>query len=243
MKTRSSIKAIITLTLISVLAASLALAASPNRNGDEARIHAPHTKMYGKTLTEWTEIYWRWYIGTGGNMEQSKVGCVQLMPLPNGEWSGNGTLDDPYISRGQLEVDLPAKTPIVLPLYAWTYERYEGWPAVPDDMIMSDTVGLASGHPTLVIDGKTIITDANKAKFYVPTTYFDPIVDYPTPTSYGSVATFAFHGVTYVSPPLAPGTHVIRLYEPLILQPGESAFFTSGFGMIYVNTWIVNVAP
>ena len=175
-------------------------------------------------------------------MAQSKVGRVQLMPLPNGtQTGGSWTPEDPAILEGQVEITLRSGTPFVLPLYAWTYERYQGWPAVPDDTPMSNDVALGSGHSQLTIDGRTIITDDNKANFFVPLTYFDPIAYYPVPTSYGSIAATAYQGVTMVSPPLPPGTHILYLYVPLILKPGDSAAFPTGLGMVYVNTWVVTV--
>jgi hypothetical protein len=108
---------------------------------------------------------------------------------------------------------------------------------------MSDEVGLASGHPSLTIDGRTIITDANKAAFYIPATDFDPILVYPTPSSYGSVGAVSYQGVVFVSPPLTPGRHVIHLYEPLIFPAGAYAGLPDGLGLVYDNTWIVTVKP
>jgi hypothetical protein len=108
---------------------------------------------------------------------------------------------------------------------------------------MADAVAIASGHPFLTIDGRTIITDANKADFYVTSTPFDPIIVYPTPSWYGSVGAVYYQGVTFVSPPLTPGRHVIHLSEPFILPAGEYPGAPAGFGMVYDNTWIVTVKP
>ena len=244
MKIVSNIQAISALALISALATSLALAGRVNPTAKVARVCPPNSKAYGKTLTEWMGIYWQWYYGTGGDMTQGKVGPVQLMPLPAGtQTGGTWTPDDPAVFVGQLEITLPAGTPFVLPEYSWVRERYEGWPEAPDDPVLADEVGLAVGHPTLTIDGKTIITDANKAAFYVPATDFDPIVVYPAPSSYGSVAAISYQGVAFVSPPLTPGTHVIHLYEPLIFAAGAYDGLPSGLGIVYDNTWIVTVAP
>ncbi len=199
------------------------------------RIAPPNSQAYGKSLAEWLGTYWRWYY-SGADLTQSKVGPVQLMPLPVGELiSGSGTSDDPFLFRGQLEITLPPGTPFVLPEFAWVGERYEGYPAVPDDSPIPDDVLLAGVHPVLTIDGRTVLSDANKAAFYVPPTPFDPIVVYPEPSSYGSVAAVFFQGDGIVSPPLPPGVHVIHLYEPWII-PGLIA-------LIYDNTWIVTVSP
>ena len=213
MKASGSIKAIGALALIIGLAASFALAKDQTPNGNVPRISPPNSHAFGKTLTEWMGIYWQWFYG-GADPAQSQVGNVQLMPLPNGtQTGGTGTPTDPAVYVGQLELTLGPGTPFVLPEYSWVRERYEGWPAVADDPLMSEDVGLAVGHPCLTIDGRTIITDANKAAYYVPTTAFDPIVVYPTPSSYGSVAAVSYQGVCFVSPPLTPGKHVIHLYR------------------------------
>jgi hypothetical protein len=52
---------------------------------------------------------------------------------------------------------------------------------VPDDLPINNAVLVASAHPTLTIDGNVVLTDANKAAYYVPNTMFDPLVVYPTP--------------------------------------------------------------
>ena len=208
-----------------------------------ARIVPPDATAYGKTLTEWLGAYWRWYYG-GADPDQSKVGHVQLMPLPAGDQiSGTGTPADPALYRGQLEITLPPGTPFVLPAFAWVGERYDGYPAEADDPPVSDSVLLGGVHPDFTINGLTVMSDANKADFYVPTTLFDPMVVYPTPTSYGSVAALFYQGCGFVCRPLPPGRHVIHLYEPYILAPGAYPPIPDGFGQIFDNTWIVTVSP
>ena len=223
-------------------------AATPAAAVDEGsgahRIAPPDSHAYGKTLAEWSTTYWRWYLGTNQDLASSKVGRVQLMPLPTGKLiSGSGTPDDPALYRGRLEITLPPGTPFVLPVFAWSGERYKGYPNVPDDPTMANHVLLAGVHPKLTIDGKTVLSDANKADYYVPPTYFDPIVVYPQPTSYGSVAAVFFQGDAIVSTPLTPGVHTIHLYEPYIIPAGAYPGAPAGFGTIYDNTWIVTVRP
>jgi hypothetical protein len=203
------------------------------------RIAPPNSHAFGETLTDWLSIYWRWYWDTNQDPAQSKVGHVQLMPLPAGDCIQGS--DDVWTCTGQLEITLPPGTPFVLPLAALTGERYgciddDGvcspceHPYLPDDQpYTEDQLGI---HPSLTIDGRTIITDANQAKFYVPATYFNPPIVYATPSWYCSVAAIFFQGVGFVSPPLPPGVHVIHLYEPFTL-----------FNVIYENTWIVTVSP
>jgi len=229
------------------LALALTMATNPTRAGSTAaspgasHIAPPASSAFGKTLTEWMGIYWRWFY-TGADLAQSQVGPVQLMPLPAGEQvSGSWTPEDPALLVGQLEITLPPGTPFVLPEFAWVGERYEGYPAVPDDPPFDNTVALNDVSINLTIDGETVISDANKAAFYVPPTAFDPIVEYPEPSSYGSVAAVFYQGVAFVGLPLTPGVHVIHLYEPYIIQPGDYSGLPDGLGLIYDNTWIVTV--
>ena len=54
------------------------------------RIIPPGATAYGKTLSEWLTTYWRWYY-SGADPAQSKVGPVQLLPIPAGDLiSGTG---------------------------------------------------------------------------------------------------------------------------------------------------------
>jgi hypothetical protein len=158
------------------------------------------------------------------------------MPIPaEVPTSGSGTPEDPVVLVGELAITLRPGTPFVLPLVGIVGERYEGYPGVPDDdpALFTDLLAGISAH--LTIDGKTIISDANKAAFYLPATFFDPVVTYPEPTLYGSVAAVWFQGIGIVSPPLSVGVHVIHLDATLIV-PGF-------FGEIFDNTWTVTVTP
>lgn len=241
MKIPNNIKAISALALIVGLATSFALAKEQSTTGKVPRISPPNSQTHGKTLTQWMGIYWSWSYGTGGDLAQSQVDGVQLMPLPSGtQTGGTGTPEDPAVYVGKLEITLPPGTPFVLPEYSWVGELYQDGSQDPP---MANAVALASGHPTLTIDGRTIITDANKANFFVPLTYFDPVVMYPAPSSYSSVGAVYYQGVAFVSPPLTPGTHVIKLYEPLIFPAGAYSGLPAGLGLIYDNTWIITVEP
>jgi hypothetical protein len=107
---------------------------------------------------------------------------------------------------------------------------------------MDDAVALAGAHPVLTIDGLTVLSDENKAAFYVPVTPFDPILVYPAPSSYDSIAALSFQGVGIVGRPLSEGVHVIHLYEPLIIPAGAFYLLPEGSGLIYDNTWTITVA-
>ncbi len=146
---------------------------------------------------------------------------------------------------GEAAVTLPPGTSFVLTEIAWTCERYEGYPEVVDDSSVSDATFLAAIHPILTIDGQTVINDANKAGFYITSTEFDPSIIYPQPSSYGSVATVSFQGVTIVSPPLPVGQHVVTLHAPFIVYPEDytCANYPDGFGVVYEQTWNITGSP
>jgi hypothetical protein len=222
--------------LLAVFAAT-ALWVAPVAAGDNANpLAQPGSPVYGKNLQEWMGTYLRWFL-TGADAAQSMVGPVKLMPLPVGEYvSGSGTPQDPALYRGQLEITLRPGTPFVLPLSMWYAERYNNGTA--DDPAIPDDIYLAGVSPTFHVDGRKVISDQNERSFYVHPTAFDPIVVYPTPTSYGSYAALLYQGHGVVSLPLPVGRHVIHLYEPYLLD-----YPPFSFGVIYDNTWIVTVSP
>ena len=225
------------MTLVLAIAA-MAFWATPAMAEDGRGITPPQSHAYGDTLTGWMSTYLRWMY-SGADPTQSMVGHVKMLPLPVGtQVGGDGSLGDPAIYVGQLEITLRPGTPFVLPLGIWTVERYAGYPGVADDPPIPDAAFLSGVSPSLTIDGRTIVSDGNKAALYVPLTAFDPIVTYPTPTGYGSVAAVAFQGYGIVSQPLSVGMHVIHLYEPYLI---DSPPFS--IGVVYDNTWIVTVKP
>jgi hypothetical protein len=228
MKNKYAAKSIGALVLALAMAGTVALTGPPGQRDDCSSIANPHGKIYGKSLTDWLSIYWRWYYSGG----QSRVGKVQLMPLPDDNWSGSGTLDDPAIGVGQLEITLPRGTPIVLPLIAWTAEQR---PDGSQDERMNNAVFIEAAHPVLMIDGETVVSDVNKDEFYVHPTKFNPPVSY-----FGEPGHYVlyFQGIGVVVEPLPPGNHVIRLYESFIVQEGD---YPGPFGLIYVNSWFVTV--
>jgi hypothetical protein len=237
-------------TIRATWAASLALVfasvvwTAPALAGDKnvPRVSPPASQAYGKTLGQWLSAYWRWFY-SGADPAQGQIGGVKLMPLPEGIYdSGGWTPDDPALLIGEINVTLCPGTPFVLPLVSWVGERYGGYPGVPDDQAIADAKLLAGVSPTFTIDGRTVVTDANEAAFYVGQTYFDPIVVYPQPSSYDSVAAVFFQGTGIVSPPLPVGQHTMHLVEPYIIRDGD---YLPGFswGFIYDNTWNVTVTP
>jgi hypothetical protein len=221
-------------TRILVMAAVVALALTAlwvSEVGAKPKVPPPHSKAYGKTVAEWLTIYWRWMFEGG----EGKVGNVQLMPMPAGDITGGtGTVDDPLVITGELDITIEAGTPFVLPLFAWIGERYEDGsedPPIPDE----DLIALI--HPNLTIDGETIVSDDNKEAFYVGPTWFEPAIMYPEPPEppepSDSVAAIWHQGFGIVSLPLSEGEHVIHLWEPFTL-PGYPY-------LAYNNTWNVTV--
>jgi hypothetical protein len=231
--------AAVTSFLLAVVATALLVSSVATAGDNAPRIAPPNSHAFGKTLTEWMGVYWRW-LYTGADPAESMIGNVKLLALPAGVCTGAGTPTDPAVCVGQLAITLRPGTPFVLPLAVWTVERYIGYPVTPDDPAIPDKAFLQGVTPSFSIDGRAIVTDSNKAAYYVSPTEFNPIVVYPTPTSYGSVAAVAYQGYAIVSPPLSVGTHVIKLYEPYILESPESPV---SLGVIYDNTWIVTVTP
>ena len=177
--------------------------------------------------------YWRWFLGSDQNPAQSMVGNVKLMPNPDQEFSGEGTEENPLLVIGELEITLRPGTPFVLPLFATYGETYNNGTPDDDPALYADRLETISMH--LTIDGRMVVSDANKAAFYVPATDFDPPVAYPESTDYGSVAAIWFLGVGIVSPPLSVGQHVIRL-DGTDIVPGV-------YSVIFQNTWHVTVTP
>ena len=201
-----------------------------NRPG-RSLVAPPHSHAYGKSLSEWLNVYWRWNL-LGQDPSKSVVNGVKLIPLPAGELvSGAGTPEDPALYRGQIEVTIDSNTPFVLPLAAWTVERYNN--GTPDDSVIPNDVFLDGVSPHFTIDGKLVMSDCNETEFYVPPMPFDPIVVYAAPTSYGSYAVLKVQSIGVVGRPLSVGVHRIHLYESYIL-PGL-------FGTIFDNTWIITV--
>lgn len=201
----------------------------------------PNAKAFGKSLREWLDTYWRWYFSTNADPAQNQVGRVQLLPIPVPEVVGGSfTPDDPLVLKGHLEITLPPGTPFVIPQFAWTRERYDPSLGIPDDPPIPDDIILAGVSPNLKIDGCPIVSDANELRYYIPTHLMDPIVVYPQPSSYGSIAMIAWQGDGIVAHPLSPGVHVMTLYEPYIISgvPG-----IADFGVIYDNTWTITVNP
>jgi hypothetical protein len=207
----------------------------------------PSTAMLGgKSLTEWTAEYWRWWFTeyAMGDQTQKMIGRTLLMPMPSGDqvtWeSGSWTPEDPAILRGRIEVTLKAGTPFVLPLFGWLLERYVDSTVdppfdYPDPLkTIISYPGDTNRVPLVTLDGRTVLKDF--WEHYVGPEPFDPEIGYPYPGWSGTedaVGMAGFQGVTIIVTPLTPGTHVLTLYEQMIAP--------DMFGVIYENTWFITV--
>jgi hypothetical protein len=235
----------------SAMCIALAAAMSAPSLGAAARyVLPPNADAYGQSLTEWTEAYWNWFYTGGMSATQPhQPGSAPLvfMPIPQGEYLGGSfTSDDPGYLRGTIEITVSRGTAFFHPCFAWIAEAYNTGqaddPSIPDDRIQGvATHPDGTGLPEVTLDGRDILPDF--WSYYVGPAAFDPMVEYPEPSSYGSIAAIAFQGVGFIMRPLPPGTHVLHLFERLSVTnedlPGFE--FPYDLGVIYDNTWIIHV--
>jgi hypothetical protein len=171
------------------------------------------------------------------------------MPIPQGDYlSGSFTADDPGYLQGSLTVTISPGTAFFLPCFAWIAERYNTGqvddPSVPNDLIQTVAIHPnGAGLPEVTLDGQPILQ--NFWSYYVGPNAFDPIVTYPEPWDYGSIAAIAYQGVGFVAQPLPPGTHTLHLFERLRITNNELPGYPLplDFGVIYDNTWTIVVQP
>jgi hypothetical protein len=218
---RLLIKAALAVLAVAGLAtATIALAGSAPLPG--------HSHAFGKTLAEWQDTYFRWFLGDlsippdkNGN---AVVGHIVLMPLPN--VPGDGT-------PGHLDVTLHSGQGFVLPLFYLLGTSYtDGTP--PDPLV--DPSFFQTLNLTLQIDGKTVVTESN-LKHYFSQFYFQP----PIPINSPPIDSVIWcEDAAIVHPPLPPGMHTIKvdLKSTQPLPPN----FGGGFPE-YHNTWTVTVKP
>ena len=206
----------------------------------------PQSSAFGKTLTEWMQLYETWLIGGGSD----HVGHVKFLPLPAGtQVTGSGTYDDPGVFVGHLDVSLKPGTPFVLPVTIWYGESYEPGLGYPDDPALPADLFTdpAKNVIAVYIDGSPVMdsTRASVSPFYFGPAPIDVV--YPQPTSYGSIAAIFVQGVGFVNTPLSVGTHTIQLLSGLRVPPDSSilnlSIYPEGVGVVYMNSWTITVAP
>jgi hypothetical protein len=235
---------------IATFSAGLALAValfavSSTRLNAGGKAAPPQSCAFGKTLTEWMQLYETWFIGGG----EDHVGPVKFLPLPNGTAVGGSfTYADPGTLVGHLDVSLKPGTPFVLPVTVWYGERYLpqlGYPddpALPKDLFTDPDKNLIKVY----IDGKPVM---DSTRHSVNPFYFGPApidVVYPAPSSYGSIAAIFVQGIGFVHTPLSVGTHEIELVSGLSIPIDPTILnlnvYPDGVGVVYKNTWTITVS-
>jgi len=202
----------------------------------------PNAKAHGKTLADWMRLYYTWRFG--GDQENPE-GQVHFLPIPAGEYQGgSGTPEDPVILEGHADVTLPSGASFFLPIAVWYGEEYapdvEGVinpdPEMPEEVFDATEI-------LVTLDGRPIITTADKWDYYVPPEYFEGTIFYDEPTDYGAIGAVFVQGFGFLHRPLPVGTHVLTLDSSLILQPGVYPNAPDGFGVEFHNTWTITVVP
>jgi len=212
-----------------VLGLALALPVSDTLGGPK------QSKAFGKSLTEWMKLYWTWAITGEGD---DHVGHVQFLPIPQGEVvEGSGTLDDPLILRGELDVTFKPGTAFALPVIVWVGETYDPDLDIPDDPYLDSSI-FTDANVLVTIDGKRVIdssVDDLRDFLYGPAD-FDPPLFYGEPSSYGSIGAIFAQGIGFVHQPLSKGTHTLRLAAELRIPQYD-------IHVIFVNEWTITVDP
>lgn len=204
----------------------LVLPTTTARAGDRAA--PPNSHAFGKSLTEWMNLYWQWLIGGGPD----HVGRVTFLPQPNGDHvSGDFSYDDPGVLVGEAEVHLRPGTKFVLPVITWVGESYLSELHIPDDVPLDASVFTFA---EVSLDGKRLIDASNMDDFYYGPTYFDTPIAYDEPTGYGANAAIFAQGIGFVHGPLSPGKHTLTLTSTIQIPE-------YGLGVTYVNTWTIVV--
>ena len=189
-------------------------------------------KYHGKTLSEWMTLYWTWNISGGPD----RIGNVKFMPLPVGEVvQGSGSLDDPLVVEGFLEVSHPRNTAFVMGIAAWIGETYDPELGIPDDTPLDSELFLNS-NVLITMDGKKVIDSSQGSlyKFYYGPTDFVPPLIYDTPTDYGAIGAIWSQGLGMVHPPLPRGVHRMLLTSELRLPDFD-------LHVIFHNEWRIVV--
>jgi hypothetical protein len=220
------VKRALTLTFLMMLVAFV-LASVPAAQADSNKVLPPHSNAFGKSLAEWQLTYWSWFLGGGSD----KVGNVRLMPLPAGTDDDN---DGVWV--GSMDVAFEPGEAFMLPISMWIGERYEGYPAVPDDAPPAAS-SITDGTTVITMDGKTLIdsTTEDVSKYWIGPVYFDEPLPYAEPTSYGAVAAVFVEGIGFVHAPMSKGAHTLHLQYR---SPSSCPLGCYG----YDNTWHITVA-
>jgi len=230
-------------TAASLLVAGLAAFAcmSPTRalahDDKSAGILPPSSRAFGKTYTEWFEVYWRWYADLAYN------GIVTIPPDAN----GNAVADHNVVlmllpdapgdgTPGHLAVTLDAGQSFVLPFLGPLGTSYND--GTPADPFVSDSL-FQTLDVQFYVDGVRKVSSRSSERYYTKDE-FDPAIPLPGLAQYGFEAVIWFQTVGIFHSPLSPGTHTLQL--DIINTEPFPPYFPGEF-VEYHNTWTVTVLP
>jgi len=209
-------KTLVVCLMVCLLAAPLvAIAASPG-----------HSKAFGKSLGEWMNLYWTWFLGGD---QDGYVKDVIFLPLPAGEPSA----EDPSIFVGEMDFTLHTGEKFILPMFAWVGETYTVESQIPDDdpdLVPAEIFTEATVK--IKLDGKLIIDsdEDDIGDYFFDTEWFDETIWYGTPTDYEAAGAIWVKGIGFAQEPLSKGEHTLELFV-------YSDVFEIGFH----NTWNLSV--
>lgn len=202
----------------------------------------PQSNAFGASLGEWLKLYFTWALGGD---QADRVGQVRFLPIPEGEYvEGDFTFENPGLLRGQASVSYPTGSKFILPIVVWYGEAYlpdADVPVNPDPPVPREFFELSIVE--VALDGKPLVTEANKMRWYVAPQEFDSPIVYDEPTDYGSIAALFVQGFITRFGPLTPGTHTLTLRSSLSLPPGGYPNVPDGLGVIFENTWTIQIVP
>ncbi len=225
MRKTTNLNNLIRSTFVAALLSSLWLAGSAVAGPSPA---PGGSHAFGKTLAEWQDTYFRWFIGqtaitpdANGNAD---VGHIVLLPLPN--VPGDGT-------PGHLDITLNPGQGFYLPLFFFLGTSYTD--GTPSDTFV-DASFFQTLNLTLQIDGVTVVSDKNSADYYAQF-FFAP----PIPINFPPIDSAIWsQGVSVVHNPFSVGKHTIKL-DIKSAKPLPPNFGT-GFPE-YHNSWTLTVQP
>jgi hypothetical protein len=193
--------------------------------------------------------YMTWTVRTqfAGLGMADHLGLNQFIPLPTADYTETAP-DGAILLVGSVDVSIRAKQFLVLPILAFTGEKYAGDLYPPDPPNAKDVF---TGAPVLVtLDGVTIVdskVDSLNDLFFgsstvdgvhVDATYFPAPIRYKEPIDRGgpiAIAAIWVQGIGIVLPPLPPGSHQI------VLTAVFNEVFNDGNRYGYLNTFNITV--
>jgi hypothetical protein len=202
-------------------------------------VATPNANLYGQSLAEWGIQYGEWL---SSNPSESQVfGHVLFPVITQYTVTGSGTLLDPIVVTGHLDVTVKPGTAFFSPLLGWQAEDYQDGsrdPVVPDDWFGTY---FTLAEP-LVIDGQAVVTSENVNRYYFPPQELNPPYLYPQPTSYGSIGFWSGQGWGVLCEPLAVGVHQVS-FSSSAMVPVDNGVLPYEFGQILRFSYTISVVP